>query len=128
MKFNIDKNQRCCCEGCSHHSFRSASQNRVHKFNQLPKIRNESVLRSKLALKIDSIMQNMILIVNFIGYTSLQRRQFKPLNAELNPICHLLALAGAHHFVHVSRLRVKELRNSTVAIATVGFFVVLYVC
>jgi hypothetical protein len=30
-----------------------------------------------------------------------------PLNAELNPICHLLALAGAHHFVDVSRIRVK---------------------
>jgi hypothetical protein len=30
-----------------------------------------------------------------------------PLNAELNPIRHLLALAGAHHFVHVSRIRVK---------------------
>jgi hypothetical protein len=29
------------------------------------------------------------------------------LNAELNPICHLLALAGAHHFVDVSRIRVK---------------------
>ena len=26
---------------------------------------------------------------------------------HLNPICHLLALAGAHHFVHVSRLRVN---------------------
>ena len=32
---------------------------------------------------------------------------FNPLNAELNPIRHLLALAGAHHFVHVGRLRVK---------------------
>ena len=30
-----------------------------------------------------------------------------PLNAELNPICHLLALLGAHHFLHVSRIRVK---------------------
>ena len=30
-----------------------------------------------------------------------------PLNAELNPIRHLLALAGAHHFVRVSRLRVN---------------------
>jgi hypothetical protein len=30
-----------------------------------------------------------------------------PLNVELNPICHLLALAGAHHFVDVSRIRVK---------------------
>ena len=33
--------------------------------------------------------------------------QFKPLNAELNPICHLLALLGAHHIFHVSGLRVK---------------------
>ena len=31
-----------------------------------------------------------------------------PLNAELNPICHLLALLGAHHILHVSRVRVKE--------------------
>jgi hypothetical protein len=29
------------------------------------------------------------------------------LNAELNPICHLLALLGAHHIFHVSGLRVK---------------------
>ena len=27
--------------------------------------------------------------------------------AELNPICHLLALLGAHHIFHVSGLRVK---------------------
>jgi len=30
-----------------------------------------------------------------------------PLNAELNPICHLLALLGAHHILPVSRIRVK---------------------
>ena len=30
---------------------------------------------------------------------------FDPLNAELNPICHLLALLGAHHILHVSRIR-----------------------
>ena len=30
-----------------------------------------------------------------------------PLNAELNPICHLLALLGAHHILHISRIRVK---------------------
>ena len=34
---------------------------------------------------------------------------FNPLNPELNPICHLLALLGAHHFLHVSRIRVKLL-------------------
>jgi hypothetical protein len=32
---------------------------------------------------------------------------FNPLNAELIPICHLLALLGAHHIFHVSGLRVK---------------------
>jgi hypothetical protein len=32
-----------------------------------------------------------------------------PLNAELNPICHLLALLGAHHILHVSRIRVNPI-------------------
>jgi len=31
-----------------------------------------------------------------------------PLKPELNPI-YLLALLGAHHFLHVSRIRVKLL-------------------
>jgi len=31
------------------------------------------------------------------------------LNPELNPICYLLALLGDHHFLHVSRIRVKSL-------------------
>jgi hypothetical protein len=40
--------------------------------------------------------------VLYVGRTVLN-----PLNAELNPICHLLALLGAHHILHVSRIRVK---------------------
>jgi hypothetical protein len=32
---------------------------------------------------------------------------FNPLSAELNPICHLLALLGAHHIFHFSRIRVN---------------------
>jgi len=36
--------------------------------------------------------------------------QFNPLYAELNPICHLLALLGAHHIFHVSGLRVKRFK------------------
>jgi len=34
--------------------------------------------------------------------------KINPLNAELNPICYSLALL-AHHFFHVSRIRVKSL-------------------
>jgi hypothetical protein len=33
---------------------------------------------------------------------------YNPLNAELNPICHLLALQGSATIVVVSRLRVKH--------------------
>jgi len=32
-----------------------------------------------------------------------------PLNPELNPICYLLALLGAHRFLRFSRIRVKSL-------------------
>jgi len=32
----------------------------------------------------------------------------QPLNAELHPICHLLALLGAHHILHVSRIRAAK--------------------
>ena len=37
------------------------------------------------------------------------RMDFNPLKPELNLICHLLALLGAHHFLHVSRISVKSL-------------------
>ena len=41
------------------------------------------------------------------GYV--MHQQFNPLNPELNPICYLLALLGAHHFLHISRIKVKSL-------------------
>jgi len=40
---------------------------------------------------------------------TLTLHHFNPLNPELNPICHLLALLGVHHFLHISRIRVKSL-------------------
>jgi len=36
------------------------------------------------------------------------KQNTNPLNAELNPISHLLALLGAHHILHVSKIRVKD--------------------
>ena len=38
---------------------------------------------------------------------SLHSYNFNPLHAELNPICHLLALLGSHHIFYVSGMRVK---------------------
>jgi hypothetical protein len=40
--------------------------------------------------------EDILLIITF----------FNPLNAELKPIHHLIALAVAHHIVDVSRIRV----------------------
>jgi hypothetical protein len=42
----------------------------------------------------------------FRSYFRSQSR-VNPLNAELNIICHLVALLGAHHILHVSRVRVN---------------------
>ena len=51
---------------------------------------------------------------NAVGYLQentpsvlVRQHLFNPLNAELNPICYLLALLGAHHILHVSRIRVN---------------------
>jgi len=42
-------------------------------------------------------------------WRKLHNEELNPLNPELNPICYLLALLGAHHFLHVSRIRFKSL-------------------
>ena len=42
-----------------------------------------------------------------------QCHSFNPLNAKLNPICHFLALLGAHAILHVSRIRVKDRKEKT---------------
>jgi hypothetical protein len=42
------------------------------------------------------------------GTTHISARYLvNPLNAELNPMCHFLALLGARHIFHVSGLRVN---------------------
>jgi len=45
---------------------------------------------------------------NYQSYSQ-QFYTINPLKPELNSICYLLALLGAHHFLHVSRIRVKLL-------------------
>jgi hypothetical protein len=50
-----------------------------------------------------------LLIAPSIYQCRSQINMFNPLNAKLNPICHLLASLGAHHILHVSGIRVKML-------------------
>jgi hypothetical protein len=33
--------------------------------------------------------------------------EINPLNADLNPTCHLLVLLGAHPILYISRIRVE---------------------
>jgi len=56
----------------------------------------------------EAISRNLIFNSYFIN----------PLNAELNPICHLLALLGAHHILHISRIRVN-IKKSDIIVKTV---------
>jgi len=60
---------------------------------------------------------NIIILLEMRTHSKLtcniyNRVHFNPLNAELNPICHLLALLGAHHILHVSRVRVNMVKVS----------------
>jgi hypothetical protein len=51
------------------------------------------------------------LLLRPLGHRDRQRL-INPLNAQLNPMCYLLALLGAHPTLHVSRIRVKRKNNA----------------
>ena len=50
-----------------------------------------------------------------------------PLNPELNPICYLLALLGAHHFHYVSRIRAKLL-TFRLLMSYIYIYIYIYMC
>ena len=54
--------------------------------------------------------QYIIIFLNHLNHFK-KLMDINPLNAELNPICHLLALLGGATVVVVSRLRVKKLKE-----------------
>ena len=68
----------------------------------LPYVVQESDLDAKSSNRLKSCLEHRSDIVRCF-----QIKILNPLNAELNPICHLLALLGAHHILHVSWVRVK---------------------
>jgi len=69
----------------------------IHTFFHIPEDLNSINIKSYEALKV------------YRGYSVTGTDGFNPLNAELIPTCHFLALVGAHHILHVSRIRVKPL-------------------
>ena len=50
-----------------------------------------------------------VIHILYTGVLKLKKNNSGPkrLNAELNPVCHLLTLLEAHHILHVSRIRVN---------------------
>ena len=52
---------------------------------------------------------DVVMLRRSLRATEVAVTQINPLNPELNSICYLLALLGAHHILHVSRIRVKLL-------------------
>jgi len=48
-------------------------------------------------------------MVNTAETCSIHIDDINPLNAELNPICHLLALVGVHNILHVSGVRFNRI-------------------
>jgi hypothetical protein len=55
-------------------------------------------------------------------------KKFNALNAELNPVFHLLALLGGHHILHVSGIRVTVFVNTERVENKKCLFVCLFVC
>ena len=53
-------------------------------------------------------IHHLLALVGARHFVHVSRVKVNTLNTELNPIRHLLALVGARHFVHVSRIRVKN--------------------
>jgi hypothetical protein len=51
--------------------------------------------------------RSILLLGQNIVFSNLFSKAFNPLNAELNAICYLLALLGAHPILHVSRIRIN---------------------
>ena len=63
--------------------------------------------------------------VNYRSH-SVYQTDLNPLNRELNPICYFLALLGAHHFLHVSRIRVKLL-NFRLLMSYIHIYIYIYI-
>ena len=56
-------------------------------------------------------VMGLIYLFNYCFHIQLllqNNTHINPLNAELNPVSHLLALLGTHHIFHVNGLRVKS--------------------
>jgi len=87
---------------------------RIHLIADKVKVQILQLQRSSIKCATQQQQSELKVVVGSLCYTMHWLQPIKsyiyPLNAELNPICHLLALLGAHHILHVSRVRVKRIQ------------------
>ena len=69
---------------------------------------NRRIVQKMLQNKQNSPFFSPVMVILVASTTIRSVESFNPLNPELNPIRHLLALVGVRHIVHVSRVRVKS--------------------
>jgi len=87
---------------------------RAHTHTHLPVYVYSAFCRVQWIIKVSEYtiksISQIYCSLRFIKHTNsnLVKIIFNPLKPELNPICFLLALL-AHHFLHISRIRVKSL-------------------
>ena len=72
-------------------------------------MKGRTLLWSKNVFQIPFFDTASLIVFNIQYFYGRQECNINPLNAELNPIRHLLALVGAPHILHVSTVRVKNL-------------------
>jgi len=92
--------------------FQQFSLIHCHNRNYISVTRNKGpawIKISKFVSKNVTLQMTVASICSCLWYPMcFSDNEINPLNAELNPICHLLALLGAHHILHVGRIRVKQ--------------------
>ena len=113
---------------------------RVHSAYMVPPSRNKnnsrrniSVSNTTIFLPLFNIAQvhktaKFYILINLCVISHLQHHLpsfniLNPLNGKLNPICHLLALLGAHHILHISRIRVNLIQLSIILIQKIYMYI-----
>ena len=99
------------CDKESHHDelefLKTTFRENVYSIKLIRCALNPAFRTSKPKGKPTSVAVHPYVQTTSVRLSRVLAKHIKPLNAELNPIRHLLALVGARHIVHVGRVRVK---------------------
>jgi hypothetical protein len=98
-------------QNCIEHLLALTYQTTPQKEKIVPKPLLFNKRRQKIKDSLNQVHTHKMRNLGNETYIGISLNFVNPLNAELSPICHLLALLGAHHILHVSRIRVNKDSN-----------------